>query len=197
MIRLLSIEWLKSAPSRYFRIMLGIWFFAFLALPIGFKLLLEWLESKGFSLEQLPGISATDLPIFDFVDIWQNMAYVYKCITIFLAILVIVNVTNELDYKTYRQNIIDGMSKMQFFGSKMLLIVVLASATTLLVSLMGFVVGYLAAPDSSWSLVVKNINFLAAYWLHVLLFLSLAMLLALLVKRAGIIIALLLFFEYP
>ncbi len=193
MIRLLKIEWLKSAPSRYFRIMVGIWFFAFLSIPIGFKLLLQWLESKGFSLDQLPGVEATDLPIFDFVDIWQNLAYVYKCITIFLAILVIINVTNELDYKTYRQNIIDGMSKAQFLLSKLLLIGVLATLATVLVGILGFVVGYIASPVTEWHFVVKHINFLGAYWLHVLLFLSFAMLLALLIKRAGIVIALLLF----
>lgn len=193
MIRLLKIEWLKCAPSRYFRIMVGIWLLAFLAIPLGFKLLLQWLESKGFSLEQLPGVTATELPIFDFVDIWQNLTYVYKCISIFLVILVIINITNELDFKTYRQNIIDGMSKRQFLISKLLLITVLATSATVLVAILGFIIGYIGSPVKSWPYVIKHINFLGAYWLHVLLFLSFGMLLALLIKRAGIVIALLLF----
>ena len=194
MIRLLKIEWYKSFPSRYFRIMAGIWLVAFLAMPVGFKLLLQYLESKGFSLDQLPGITATDLPIFDFVDLWQNLAYVYKCITIFLALLVIINITNELDYKTYRQNIIDGLSKGQFLVSKLLLILVLSSIVTLLVTTLGFIIGYIFSPVTEWHFVAKHINFMGAYWLHVLLFLSFSMLLALLIKRAGIVIALLLFY---
>jgi len=124
MKRLLKIEWLKSWPSRYFRVMLGIWLFAFVSIPVGVKLFLVYIESKGFSLDDLPGIEATDLPIFDFVDIWQNLAYLYKGISIFMAILIIINITNELDYKTFRQNVIDGMSKTEFLGSKLLLILV-------------------------------------------------------------------------
>jgi hypothetical protein len=196
MIRLLKIEWHKSAPSRYFRIMVGIWFLAFLALPIGFKLFLDYLERQGFSLDDLPGIEATDLPIFDFVDIWQNLAYVYKCISIFLALLVIINITNELDYKTFRQNIIDGMSKGQFLASKILLMVCLATGATLLVLLGGFIIGYIASPVTEWQFVVKHINFVPAYWLHIMVFLSFSMLISLLIKRAGITIALLLFWMY-
>jgi hypothetical protein len=194
--RLLTIEWRKSVPSRYFRIMVGIWGFAFFALPLGFKLFLEYLERQGFSLDQLPGVTATDLPIFDFVDIWQNLAYIYKCISIFLALLIIINITNELDYKTFRQNIIDGMSKGQFLGSKLLLMVCLATGAAFMVLLGGLIIGYIASPVTEWHFVVKHINFVAAYWLHIMVFLSLSMLLSLLIKRAGITIALLLFWMF-
>ena len=196
MIRLLKIEWLKSMPSRYFRIMVGIWLVAFLALPLGFKLFLQYIESTGFSLDQLPGINATDLPIFDFVDLWQNLAYVYKCISIFLALLIIINITNELDYKTFRQNIIDGMSKGHFLASKLLLMVCLATGAATLVLLGGLIIGYIASPVTEWQFVVKHINFVAAYWLHIMVFLSFSMLLSLLIKRAGITIALLLFWMF-
>ena len=196
MIRLIKIEWAKSAPSKYFKTMLGIWVFAFLGLPLGSKLFLNYLESKGFSLDQLPGVDATDLPIFDFVDIWQNLAYAYKCISVFLALLIIINITNELDYKTFRQNIIDGMSKGQFLASKLLLMFILSTSATLLLLIVGLIIGYVASPVTEWHYVVKHMNFLGAYWLHLMVFLSFSMLLALLIKRAGIAIALLLFWMY-
>ena len=196
MKRLLSIEWQKSWPSRYFKIMLGIWFFAFIGLPIGFKLFLMYIESTGFSLDQIPGLNATDLPIFDFVDLWQNLAYAYKSITIFLAILIIINITNELDYKTFRQNVIDGMSKTEFLLSKFMLIFGLATIATFLVFIMGLLIGYTSSPVTSWQYVSKHINFLGAYWLHVLVFLTLCVLLSILIKRAGMVIAVLLFYMF-
>ncbi len=193
MLRLLRIEYYKSWPSRYFKAMGGMWLFAFLSLPVAFKLLLMFLDSQDFSLDQFPGLEATDLPIFDFVDIWQNLTYAYKCISIFLGILIVINITNELDYKTFRQNIIDGMSKSQFLGSKMLLIGVLATAASILVMIAGFIIGYLFSPVTDWDAVTRHINFLGAYWLHIVLFLSFCMLLSLLLKRAGIVIAIILF----
>lgn len=196
MLRLLRIEFLKSWPSRYFRVMAGMWLFAFLSLPIVFKLFLLFLDSQDFSLDELPGMKATDLPIFDFVDIWQNLAYAYKCISIFLGILVIINITNELDYKTFRQNIIDGMSKAQFLKSKILMMVVLSTAATLLITLIGLIIGYSFSNVTHWEEVTRNIGFLGAYWLHLMLFLSLCMLLSLLLKRAGIAIAILLFWMF-
>lgn len=196
MKRLLKIEWEKSWNSRYFKIMLGIWLFAFIGIPIGAKLFLVFLESQGFSLDQLPGIEATDLPIFDFVDIWQNLTYVYKCITIFMAILVIINITNELDYKTFRQNVIDGMSKTEFLSSKLLLIFILATFASLLVLILGLVVGYIASPVTTWPYVTKHINFVGAYWLHIIVFLLFSIVLSLLIKRAGLVIAILMFYMY-
>ena len=196
MLRLLRIEFLKSWPSRYFRIMGGMWLFAFLSLPIAFKLFLLFLDSQDFSLDELPGLKATDLPIFDFVDIWQNLTYAYKCISIFLGILIIINVTNELDYKTFRQNIIDGMSKAQFLKSKVLLMLVLATGATLLITLFGLIIGFSFSPVTHWEAVTRNIGFLGAYWLHLLLFLSLCMLLSLFLKRAGIVIAIVLFWMF-
>jgi ABC-2 type transport system permease protein len=196
MKRLFKIEWLKSWPSRYFRIMLGIWFLAFIGLPIGFKLFLMYIESNGFSLDQIPGLTATDLPIFDFVDLWQNLTYAYKGISIFLGILIIINITNELDYKTFRQNVIDGMSKTEFLLSKFMLVFGLATAATILVFIMGLIVGYSASPVTDWSSISKHINFLGAYLLHILVFLTLCVLLSILIKRAGMAIAILLFWMF-
>lgn len=173
-----------------------IWLIAFLSLPIGFKLLLMYLEYQGIALEAIPGLKPTDLPLFDFVDLWQNLTYVYKCTTIFLAILVIINITNELDYKTFRQNVIDGMSKGQFLASKLFLMISIATVTTVLIFIAGMIIGYLSSPVTSWNYVVEHINFLPAYWLHVMLFLSFAMLLSLIFKRAGIVIAILLFWMF-
>src|SRR5690606_275904 len=142
------------------------------------------------------GISATDLPIFDFVDLWQNLTYVYKTISIFFAILIIINITNELDYKTFRQNVIDGMSKTEFLITKLLLMFGLATFATVLVFIMGIIVGFSASSITTFDAVTAHINFLGAFWLHIVLLLSLCMLLSILIKRAGLVIAILLFWMF-
>lgn len=72
----------------------------------------------------------------------------------------------------------------------------LATGATFLLLIAGLLIGYNASPVTDWPYVVKHIDFLGAYWLHIMVFLSFSMLIALLIKRAGITIALLLFYMF-
>ena len=60
------------------------------------------------------------LGIFSFPGIWHNVTYVAGFFKFFLAILVAILVSGEYEYRTIRQNIIDGMSRLEFFKSKII-----------------------------------------------------------------------------
>ncbi len=196
MRRLLSIEFTKLWSARYFRVLLILWIVAFLSIPIGFKIVLYWLETQsGQSLDAL-GLKFTQLPVFDFSEIWHNLAYVYKMLSIFMAFVVVVSVTNEIDYRTLRQNVIDGLSRKEWLLSKWYLVLALATAATLLVLVLGLVAGLTSSTEVSLEAIFSNIGFLGAYWIHVVLFLMLSLLFALLLRRSGLTIALLIFWMY-
>lgn len=195
MKRLLRIEFQKLWSARYFRILLILWILAFILIPFGADAFLDFLESKGVDLKEI-GIKPSDLPIFDFDDIWQNLAYVYKCLGILLSFIIIISVTNDFDYRTFRQNVIDGMSRTQWLVSKLYLILFMASVSAVLVLILGLIAGFAFSHITAFGDVVENIAFIGAYWLQVFLFLNLCLLLSLVIRRAGITLAVLIFWVY-
>ena len=196
MIRLLQIEWLKLKNSRSFRILVAIWLIGFISVPLGVNALLDYFQSLGMEGNALLNIQPSDFPIFDFQDIWQNLAYAYKFITILLCFVLIVNVSNEFNNKTIRQNVIDGMSKKDFILSKILFIVLISAIASLMLTVLGFVVGFLYSPVTDPYHIFMHFDFVGAYFLHLLYHLSFCMLLSILIKRSGIIIALLIIYSY-
>ncbi|MBL7942233.1 MAG: hypothetical protein JNM00_05685 [Flavobacteriales bacterium] len=195
MKRLIAIEWQQLWNARYFRILIALWLLAFLAVPVGFKLLLNYAETHWPELGAM-GLSPAQLPLFDFREIWQNLAYVYKMFSILFSFIVVISITNDLDYKTQRQHVIDGMSRKEWLLSKWYTIL----AGTTISALMVFVVTLISGMCFSYSFtaqeVFETVGFIGAYWIHMFLFLQLAGLLAMVIRRSGITIAVMIFWIY-
>lgn len=196
MIRLFSIEWLKLSKSRYFKWMMGLWLIAFIAVPFGFNEAISWIAEQGAELYTSLGFDASMLPIFSFTDLWHNLTYVYKLMTLLLSIIVIVNVGQEWEEKTIRQNIIDGMSRTEYFISKEILLLTLTLLSTALLIAMGMVVGYMLSSDTSWASVTGHMDFVYGYAIHVFLQLNVAMLFINVFRKVGLTILLFLVYLY-
>ena len=166
---------------------------ALLTLPVATK---YWLAYESGIGETIGNFDPSKLPIFDFVDIWQNFSFVYKYFSILLGFLVIISITNEFSYKTMRQNIIDGLSKREYLISKLLFILVLAICTTIVVFLIGLIMGLSWSPVTDAEFIFKNIGMLFGYFLHLTGFLLLCLFIGLLIKRAGLAIALTTFYVF-
>lgn len=196
MIRLFYIEWLKVSRSRYFKWMVGAWLLTFLIVPLGVDQFLQFLEDQGGFMTNDLNITPSAFPIFNFHDIWHNLAYVYKLTTVFLCIIVIVNVGQEWEEKTIRQNVIDGMSRKGYFASKILLLVGFTLISTLLLFIQGIVLGMSFDQELSWSAITSNIDFLFGYSLHLFLHLSLAMLFINVFRKVGLTVLLFMAYMY-
>jgi hypothetical protein len=128
MIRSLKLEWLKVKHYRVFWVLMIMYLVALLIIASAGGLFLEWLKRMGADFQ---GIDPTMLPIFDFPDVWQNIAYLGSYVKIFAAFIVIISVNNDLTYNTLRQNVIDGISKKEYIMSKMSMIISMALVSTL------------------------------------------------------------------
>jgi hypothetical protein len=168
---------------------------AFIAIPLSINSVLLWIESKNM-LGVNSILSPSQWPLFDFVDIWQNLAYIYKMVSIFMSFIIIISVTNEFDYKTIRQNVIDGFDKKDFWLSKINLVLCLALIATILLVILGLTVGFSLSPVIESKYVLQNIEFVFAYFMSVCHLLLFSLMLSLLIKRAGIVIAILMFWLY-
>lgn len=188
MIRLLSIEWLKLRRYRAFNILMILYYLVLIAVASCGMAILTYFKNKGI---QFKGIDPTILPIYDFPDIWQNLTYIATILNVFPAFLIIISVTNEITYKTLRQNIIDGLNRMDFFLSKFGFIFLVSLVNTLVIFVNGLILGMLYSYDTSVNAIFSHAGFLLAFLLNNLVYFSFAFLLGLLIKRTGIVIVLL------
>ena len=187
MTRLIALEWLKLKNYKVFWILLVLYFAGLAIIYGGGMFLLQYLKNQGADLD---GIDPTIIPLYDFPDIWQNGTYIATFFKIILSFIIIISVTNEISYRTLRQNIMDGLSKREFLLSKLLLIIWIALAATVFIFLEGLVMGLLYSNVTAAAYIFQDLEFLPAYFLEVCTFLSLAFLLSLLLKKAGFVIVL-------
>ncbi|MEM1122629.1 MAG: ABC transporter permease subunit [Bacteroidota bacterium] len=185
MKRLLRIEWLKLRHYRPFWVLSGLYVVVITVASLGTHFFLQYLKSQGADFR---GIDPTIVPFYDFPDVWQNLTYIATYLKLFLAFLVIMTICNEVTYRTLRQNVIDGMSKQDWIGSKFLLLLSLALAGTILLFFSGLFTGLIWGHPESYSSIFHSIEFLFAYLLEVTTFLSFALFLALLIRRPGVVI---------
>jgi ABC-type transport system involved in multi-copper enzyme maturation permease subunit len=143
---------------------------------------LQWLKSQGADID---GIDPTILPIYDFPDIWQHTTYLGSFVKVLLGFIVIISVNNDMTYNTLRQNIIDGISKREFLISKLMLIIFLATISTLLLFIAGLINGSIYSHVQGVRFIFDELEFLAAYCFDIVVYCSLAFLLALVIKKSG------------
>jgi ABC-type transport system involved in multi-copper enzyme maturation permease subunit len=125
---------------------------------------------------------------FAFPDAWQTVSWNSTLLFILPAILIITLTTNEFTYKTHRQNIIDGWSRKQFIGVKLIEVLLLSLLSTFVVLVtvlgFGFIANKLPAGISVW----QESRFLLFYFVQALSYFTIAFLLSMLIKRSGLAI---------
>jgi hypothetical protein len=175
MKRLIRIEWLKNYS--YFPVILfsGIYF----VLVIGFTLLCS---VKSIPILGIP-VNIRDQGFLNFPQIWNFLTYITALLKIFLGLIIIFTISNEFTTKMFKQNVIDGLSKKEFIISKVLTIGLLSLISTLVVLLMGLILGYSFSNTTDFSLAFKEFYFILGYFLKLFTFLSFLFFITVLLKR--------------
>ncbi|MEO0312521.1 MAG: hypothetical protein RIQ89_2178 [Bacteroidota bacterium] len=182
MLQLLKTEWLKLKGYKTFWIIVA----AYAVLMAITLFSLESFKLNTGSTAQ-PGMQVDfkSLGLFSFPDVWQNLTYVAGFFKFLLAILIVVIISNEYEFKTIRQNLIDGWSRKQFYTAKFLLIVALALGATLLVMCLTVVLGVPNTYHITPLVFFTRSQFLIWFFIELFGFLSFVMLVTLLIRRAA------------
>jgi ABC-type transport system involved in multi-copper enzyme maturation permease subunit len=189
MLHLLQIDLKKLTNYRTFWVICGIYFITLAFVTASGMEVVKFLGDK---ISDLGGeINIRRMPFYHFPDVWQNLIWVAGFFKFVLGVMVIISVTNEFAYRTIRQNIIDGMSRAQFIQSKVLTNVILAAASTVILFLIALITGMIYSPELRFSELLNDIEFFPAYFLQVFGYLSFALLMSVLVNRAGLTIIIL------
>jgi len=193
MLHLLKTEWLKIKKYPAFWWMLIIVALSYPGMNYaiyanGYR---DQLNDKnmGMLLRLLPNP-------FQFPDVWQTVAFVSSLFVFLPAIVVIMFITNEYSYKTHRQNIIDGWSRKDFMLGKLLNVAIITAVITVLYALTAFMIGVLNAGFANASSFAGT-KYIGLFFLQQFSQLSIAFLIALLVRKAFIALGIFLFYYFP
>ena len=140
MKKLITIEWMKLRRLNTMKVILLVyaavvplmfWAISYIQVPIP---------------SPVPGPPAfLGLPssIFQFPDVYNYIAYISSFFNLMVGVIIIVFTTNEIKYKTQRQNVIDGLSKAEIIMAKFFVVILLAAAISLYTFLVSFIFGVL------------------------------------------------------
>ena len=187
--QLLKIDLKKMTSYRTFWVICGLYFITLFVVTASGMEVLKWLASfiEGFGQK----VKIDRIPLYHFPDVWQNLVWISGLFKLVLAIMVVISITNEYQYRTIRQNIIDGLSRWEFLFSKILTNVLLSLMSVAMIFLIGLFTGMIYSPEIQWNYVLADLEFFPAYFLEIFAFLSYALMLGILVQRSGLTIVLL------
>lgn len=127
--------------------------------------------------------------IFKFPGVWESQGYVGNWLVFFfLGFIMLYIVTSEVNFRTMRQNIITGLSRNEYFMSKLLVALALSVIATVYYAIIVLAIGYFHADPYSLEGAFDNDMAILRFFLMCMGYLSFAMLLAFLLRRSGLAI---------
>ncbi|MFN5374723.1 MAG: ABC transporter permease [Chitinophagaceae bacterium] len=131
---------------------------------------------------------------FHFPEVYHTTAYLSSFFTFIPAIVVIMLITNEYQFKTHRQNIIDGWQKQTFIWGKFISVLLISILVSLFFFAVATGIGFIATPDTSAVSLFTKGKYIGLFFLQIFTQLSFAFLLGLLVRKAFIAYGLFIFY---
>ena len=171
MKRLFDIEKIKALQYPAFRTLLIIHFLLFI-------LVVLVVSRIQFSI---PGFSVKKL--YQFPNIWEFVPWIASWFNLFLAIIVILLVGNEFTHRTFRQNVIDGLSRTDLIKGKLIIITSIAIYTFLLVLVVGIAFGLIYSDEYSFNLIFGKFHVLLIYFVQAMAYMIMGMMVAILFRN--------------
>lgn len=190
MMKLLRIESVKVLPYRVFQILAILYAGAFL-LTVSIVPLIKLNTNLAHNQDLLNFKS-----LYFFPQIWDTFAYFAAKSNIFLAIIVIFLVGNEYSYNTFRQHVVNGLSRQELLNGKMLVIVGIALANTLMVLVFGIVFGLIYSSAFSFHDVFSHVYMLGIYFIQAVGHMIAAMMIAVWLRNKTLAMVVLIVYQF-
>lgn len=179
MIRLLKIEWHKIRSYAVFWVIAGIILLLFLALSIGAataNIKFEVFYSAGFETKKF----------FQFPFVWSSFAFLGQFFSHLLALLIIILVGNEFNYRMMRQQLVFGTPRSDLFLSKLSLIIFLPLFMFGIMVVLSLLFGFIYTENVGFDIVLSQSFFSVNYYLQMVGFMSFALLVSTLLRSTGL-----------
>ncbi|HEX2534414.1 MAG TPA: ABC transporter permease [Chitinophagaceae bacterium] len=179
MRQLLYTEWLKVKNYRTFWVLSALFLISIFGINYIAYQIQDARPKDNPMADALIGV-----PPFQFPEVWQTVAYMSSFLLFIPGLLMIISLTNEFSFRTHRQNIIDGWSRNQFISVKLLLVLILSLASTLIVLGNAYFFGMAEARPFS----AEKMEYIGYFFLQAMSYTAVALLFGLLFRRSGIAI---------
>lgn len=176
-------EWIKIVNYRTFWILCGLYAATLVLLLFSLQGILDNITVNVNNKSPLP---IPSFPVYAFPGVWQNLTYIAGFLKMFPAFLVIILITNEFTFRTLKQQVITGTSRLEFITAKITLILALSVAVAFLVAITGLLAGLMQNSQDFKLILSSKLLFIAAHALELMTYMMFAAFLAVLLKRAGI-----------
>lgn len=193
MIHLLYIEFQKIKKYKTFWILTGLFFVLVTLVFFGIQ---GFVDEVTDNTNQRSPIPIPSMSLYQFPDIWHNITFLAGYLKTILGIVFIILITNEYHFKTIRHNIINGLSRSDFFTGKLLLLLTLSVALSLILMVVGLILGMQNTVNLTFSTAADKMYFLAGFLVETISYMMFVYFLAIMLKRAGLAIGLLLLYTY-
>jgi hypothetical protein len=181
--KLFQIELTKTANYNSSRIILGLHLFLFLASVIIFSQI--DFSMPGFSIRRL----------YKFPGIWTSTTYAAKWLNLLLTVYIIILIGNEFSFKTFRQHVIDGLSRTDIFKGKLLVVLSLSLYVAVLTFLLSLVMGFIYSNDITLQAIFTSVDKIAYLFFQTLGFMALAMLITTIFRNTALSIVMYLLYR--
>lgn len=178
MKRLISIEWMKLKRLNSLKIILLVYIVLFPLVLFGLT------NFFGNIFAQILGSSWNP---YEFPDIWKFTTYSSSYFNVLMGVVIVIVVTNEYNFKTFRQNVIDGMSVKEFIIGKFFVVLGYSTIITVYTALVALIFGLFNTATFD---VLNGIKYLFIYYLQTLCYFSFAFFFAVLLKKPALSIIL-------
>ncbi len=185
MKKLFNLEKIKALSYPAFKTLMIIHFLLFF-------LVILVVSRAHFSI---PGFSIKGL--YQFPNIWQFFPWVASWFNLFLAIVIIILVGNEFSFRTFRQNVIDGLSRNDLIKGKLILIFTIAVYTFIMVLLAVLIFGLINTKDFSFSVIFENSYLLLVYFVQAIGYMTLGLLISIIFRNNALSIIMFILYFFP
>ncbi|HEY6503137.1 MAG TPA: hypothetical protein VIZ28_04115 [Chitinophagaceae bacterium] len=192
MIRNLQIEWMKIKNYRVFQVFSVLYLIGILVIIYIFYKIYIQLMGRVMSMGNPNPRDGSDLfSLFSSDTIWTTVCFSTSFL-LYLPGMVIINLfINEVNFKTHRQNIIDGWKRETFIYTKIGLIICISLVVTIMNMIATMIMCQVT--NTSFSL-ASGLDRLGLCFVQTFVYLMFALLLATVFRRSGV--AIIVFFIY-
>ncbi|AZA60667.1 ABC transporter permease [Chryseobacterium indoltheticum] len=175
MMKLLKLEYYKNLNYTPFKVF-TILYFAILVIFLCIGLI----DLKLFG----DTINLKEQGMYNFPEIWNFTTWTVALLKIFLGLIIVFSICQEFSNRMFKQNTIDGLSREEFIGSKLLTITIFTLISTIIVFAITLFLGLQYSTSTETSLVYKEMFFIGNYFLKLFAFFCFLMFLSILLRKS-------------
>ena len=126
--------------------------------------------------------------IYQFPGIWMKLSYVAGYFNLLLGILLLILITDEYSFRTFRQHVIDGYFRSDLVAGKFLVVVMVGIFATVVLALISLGFGITYTQNFTTSTLFRGSMHLVYYLVQAIGYMSIAVFFGFLIRKNGLAI---------